>query len=212
MKITVCIGSSCHIKGSRQVVEQLQYLISENKLGDKVELGGTFCMGKCQHNGLFKPDESVKRSVIVTTLYRMAGEPEVTDDTACKVFSDVPVNEWYSDAVCWAYTTGITTGNTSTMKFNTNDYVTREQLAAFFYRYAKYMGEDVSARGDLSTMLNADQVKEYSKDAVCWAVGAGLISGKGVKDEAGNPAKDLAPQASATRAQLAAILQRFDEK
>ncbi|MBQ8600456.1 MAG: (2Fe-2S) ferredoxin domain-containing protein [Clostridia bacterium] len=48
MKITVCIGSSCHIKGSRQVVEQLQYLISENGLGDKVELGGTFCMGKCQ--------------------------------------------------------------------------------------------------------------------------------------------------------------------
>ena len=48
MKVTVCIGSSCHIKGSRQVVEQLQYLISENNLGDKVELGGTFCMGKCQ--------------------------------------------------------------------------------------------------------------------------------------------------------------------
>ena len=48
IKITVCIGSSCHIKGSRQVVEQLQYLISENDLGDKVELGGTFCMGKCQ--------------------------------------------------------------------------------------------------------------------------------------------------------------------
>ena len=46
LKITVCIGSSCHIKGSRQVVEQLQYLIAENKLGDKVELGGTFCMGK----------------------------------------------------------------------------------------------------------------------------------------------------------------------
>ena len=48
LKITVCIGSSCHIKGSRQVVEQLQYLIAANKLGDKVELGGTFCMGKCQ--------------------------------------------------------------------------------------------------------------------------------------------------------------------
>lgn len=48
MKITVCIGSSCHIKGSRQVVEQLQYLISENALGDKVELAGTFCMGRCQ--------------------------------------------------------------------------------------------------------------------------------------------------------------------
>ena len=48
MKITVCIGSSCHIKGSRQVVEQLQYSIKENKLDDKVELGGTFCMGNCQ--------------------------------------------------------------------------------------------------------------------------------------------------------------------
>ena len=48
MKITVCIGSSCHIKGSRQVVERLQYLIEENKIVDKVDLGGTFCMGKCQ--------------------------------------------------------------------------------------------------------------------------------------------------------------------
>ena len=48
LKITVCIGSSCHIKGSRQVVEQLQYLISSENLGDKVELGGTFCMGRCQ--------------------------------------------------------------------------------------------------------------------------------------------------------------------
>ena len=48
MKITVCIGSSCHIKGSRQIVEQLQNLISENNVGDKVELGGTFCLGNCQ--------------------------------------------------------------------------------------------------------------------------------------------------------------------
>ncbi len=48
MKVTVCIGSSCHIKGSRQVVGQLQYLTAQNNLGDKVELGGTFCMGQCQ--------------------------------------------------------------------------------------------------------------------------------------------------------------------
>ena len=48
MKITVCIGSSCHLKGSRQVVEELQYLVGNNGLGDKIELGGTFCMGKCQ--------------------------------------------------------------------------------------------------------------------------------------------------------------------
>lgn len=56
MKITVCIGSSCHIKGSRQVIEQLQWLISENNLGDKVELDGTFCMGECQKGVCVKAD------------------------------------------------------------------------------------------------------------------------------------------------------------
>ena len=59
MKITVCIGSSCHIKGSRQVVEQLQYLISENNLGDKVELGGTFCMGNCQKGVCVTVDDKI---------------------------------------------------------------------------------------------------------------------------------------------------------
>ena len=57
LKITVCIGSSCHIKGSRSVVEQLQYLIAENNLGDKVDLGGTFCMGKCQQGVCVMVDE-----------------------------------------------------------------------------------------------------------------------------------------------------------
>ena len=58
MKITVCIGSSCHIKGSRQVVEQLQYLISETGIGDKVELSGTFCMGKCQQGVCVTVDDA----------------------------------------------------------------------------------------------------------------------------------------------------------
>ncbi len=58
MKVTVCIGSSCHLKGSRQVVEQLQYLIAENNLKDTVELGGTFCMGKCQLGVCVTVDES----------------------------------------------------------------------------------------------------------------------------------------------------------
>ena len=58
MKITVCIGSSCHIKGSRQVVEQLQDLISDNNLGDKVELAGTFCMGKCQQGVCVTVDDN----------------------------------------------------------------------------------------------------------------------------------------------------------
>ena len=58
MKITVCIGSSCHIKGSRQVVEQLKSLIDENGLGDKVELNGTFCMGKCQSGVCVSVDDA----------------------------------------------------------------------------------------------------------------------------------------------------------
>ena len=58
MKITVCIGSSCHIKGSRQVVEQLQFLINENNLGDKVELGGTFCMNQCQQGVCVTVDDT----------------------------------------------------------------------------------------------------------------------------------------------------------
>ncbi|MBR5139808.1 MAG: (2Fe-2S) ferredoxin domain-containing protein [Clostridia bacterium] len=57
MKITVCIGSGCHIKGSRQVVEQLQKLIADNNLGDKVDLGGTFCLGNCQQGVSVKVDE-----------------------------------------------------------------------------------------------------------------------------------------------------------
>ena len=59
MKMTVCIGSSCHIKGSRQVVEQLQALIAENNLGDKIELGGTFCMGRCQQGVCVTLDDEV---------------------------------------------------------------------------------------------------------------------------------------------------------
>ena len=67
MKITVCIGSSCHIKGSRQVVEQLQYFINENNLGDKGELGGTFCMGKCQQ-GVCVTVDDVFHSVTPSTV------------------------------------------------------------------------------------------------------------------------------------------------
>ena len=67
MKITVCIGSSCHIKGSRQVVELLQYFINENNLGDKVELGGTFCMGKCQQ-GVCVTVDDVFHSVTPSTV------------------------------------------------------------------------------------------------------------------------------------------------
>ena len=119
--------------------------------------------------------------------------------------------KWYTDAICWAYNTGVATGNTSTMTFQTNDPVTRQQLAAFFYRYAELKGMDMSVEGDISGMLNADQVRDYAKEAVKWAVGWGLISGSEGTDANGQIVYDLAPLATASRAQLAAILQRFCE-
>ena len=160
-------------------------------------------------NGLFNPTKVVTRAQLVTTLYRMAGEPAVTDFSAVDAFGDVQSGKWYTNAICWAYNTGVTTGNTSTMMFNVDDSVTRQQLATFFFRYAELRGDDTSIRGDISQMLNANQVGSYAKDAVEWAVGVGLIAGSDVKDANGNPAKDLAPKNTATRAQLATILQRF---
>ena len=67
MKCTICIGSSCHLKGSRQIVEELQYLVKENHLEDKVELGGTFCMGNCV-NGVNVTVDGVKHSVSPETV------------------------------------------------------------------------------------------------------------------------------------------------
>ena len=164
------------------------------------------------NDGLFNPTGNVTRAQVVTTLYRLAGSPEVTDYSACDELSDVLPGKYYTDPVCWAYNTGVTTGNTSTMTFNVSTPVTRQQLASFFYRYAEYKGYDISESADISTMLNADKVSSYALTYVKWAVGAGIISGSETTGANGAVAYDLKPQATATRAQLAAILQRFCEQ
>lgn len=158
-------------------------------------------------NGLFNPTSDITRAQIVTTLYRLAGEPEVTDRTAVSEFSDIAEGKYYTNAVCWAYSTGVTTGNDG--KFNPTGKLTRQQMAAFFFRFAELMGKDTLERGDISSMINADQVSGYAKDPVEWAVGSGLISGSEVTDAAGNKAYDLNPRGNTTRAQVAVILQRF---
>ena len=81
MKVTVCIGSSCHIKGSRQVVEQLQQLIADNGLSEKVELGGTFCMGKCQQGVCVTVDDEFY---------------SVTHRVCCFLFSSVKILFWHA--------------------------------------------------------------------------------------------------------------------
>ena len=160
------------------------------------------------NDGLFKPTENVTRAQLVTTLYRLAGNPKVTDYSACRAFSDVKEGKYYTDAVCWAYNVGVATGNNG--KFDTTGNLARQQLAAFVFRFAGVMGYDTTAREDYSSMSNADQVSGYAKEAMQWAVGSGLISGS-QKTVNGVTVKDLNPKGDTTRAQLAAILQRFCE-
>ena len=165
------------------------------------------------NDGLFKPTENVTRAQLVTTIYRLAGSPEVTDEAACEAFEDVKADKFYTAAVCWAYNEGIATGNPDTGLFGTNDTLTRQQMAAFFFRFAQYMDVDTSASADISNLQRADEVSGYAKEAVEWAVGSGLISGSLVgTDENGAEIRDLNPKGATTRAQLATILQRFCEE
>lgn len=162
------------------------------------------------YEGLFTPNANVTRAMTVEILYRLAGSPKVTDDSACTLFSDVDPKGWYANSVCWAYNTGVTTGYVDIMKFGVDDPVTREQLATFLCRYSQLRGYDTSKIGDYSALLNADKVSPYAAETLKWAVGTGLISGVKIVDKNGNTTgMDLQPQGNATRAQMATILTRY---
>lgn len=162
------------------------------------------------YNQFFSPNDAMTRGMVVQTLYNMEGKPDVTDYKACDELTDV-YQDWYTDAVCWAYNEGITTGYDDTKTFEVDQSVTREELAAFLYRYTKYKEYDSSQVGDLTMLQNVDHISPYAKNAMNWAVGAGLISGIEIKVNGKVTAKDLAPQGPAIRAQMAAILMRFCE-
>ena len=146
----------------------------------------------------FSPNNNINRAQLVTVLYRMAGEPEVTGENP---FTDVPDGQWYTDAVLWAAENGITDG-TSETTFSPNDALTREQMATFLYRFANFeAGEPIEVTGDLSGYTDADLVADYAVDAMTWAVGEGVISGIGNNT--------LAPDNTASRAQMATVLTRY---
>ena len=160
------------------------------------------------NNGLFKPEGNVTRAQLVTTLYNIQGKPVVTDYSACTAFKDVKKGQWYTDAICWAYNVGVASGNSNTKMFNVNDPVTRQQLATFFYNFAEYKGLDTKASADISGMKGANEVASYAQKAMRWAVGSGIISGSKTVVN-GTAVYDLKPTGTATRAQLASILQNF---
>ena len=144
----------------------------------------------------FSPDTTTTRCMIVTILHRMEGTPSATGAE----FTDVPADQYYSDAVAWASANGIVSGYGNGI-FGPNDTITREQMATILYRYVQYKGYDAETTGDVSTFADGSQVSSYAVEAMNWAVGSGLISGVGNNT--------LAPKGSATRAQVAVILMRF---
>lgn len=146
----------------------------------------------------FSPNNNINRAQLVTVLYRMAGQPEVTGENP---FTDVPDGQWYTNAVLWAAENNITDG-TSETTFSPNNPLTREQMATFFYRFANFeAGEPIEVTGDLSGYTDADLVADYAVDAMTWAVGEGVISGIGNNT--------LAPDNTASRAQMATVLTRY---
>jgi hypothetical protein len=119
-----------------------------------------------------------------------------------EIFSDVGPDDWFAACIGWAVQNGVAAGKGAA--FDPNGPVTREQLALFLYNYAKYKGFLLSAPGELSVFTDAGQVSDWVEEAMRWAVGEGLFEGFGDGT--------LAPGGFATRAQVAAVLQRFCEK
>ena len=149
----------------------------------------------------FAPEMNLSRSMVVQILWAMAGKPAVN---YTMTFEDVTAGSWYAEAVRWAASEGISSGY-SAEAFGPNDALTREQLAVMLYAYARKQNVDVSV-GENTNILSyndAFSISEWAIPAMQWACGEGLISG--------TPAGDLLPTTVATRAQVAVILNNFND-
>ncbi|MCI6255508.1 MAG: InlB B-repeat-containing protein [Clostridiales bacterium] len=144
----------------------------------------------------FDPNGIVNRAMVVATLWRMAGQPEA----AAASFTDVPANAWYAKAVAWGEATGVVKG-IGQGKFLPDAPVTREQFAAFLYRFAELNGKLGDKTGSVESFADAAQVSGWAKSSVEWAVGAGIITGKN--------GSRLDPLGTAVRSELAAMLHRY---
>ena len=147
--------------------------------------------------GVFAPNMPMTRGMLVTVLWRLENKPE---DFGANIFPDVADGTWYTEAVEWASKNGIVLGY-GDGSFRPDQSITRQEMAAMLYRYMNYLGYDMSARGDLSTFNDADQVGDWALENVQWANGAGIITGKD-----GNR---IDPLGNATRAEVATMLMRI---
>lgn len=146
----------------------------------------------------FSPGTKMSRAMLATVLYRLAGSAA---DVPSAGFTDVADGDWYADAVNWTAGTGVVNGM-GDGTFAPNANVTREQVAAMLYRYARdYLGLEVTLSGGLSAFSDRGKVSSWAEDALSWAVGQGILNGY----EDGT----LSPGGTASRAEVAAMLRRF---
>ena len=143
--------------------------------------------------GMFAPNATTSRAMIVTILWRLQGSPEVEAE---ETFTDVAPGDWYADAIAWAAAEGVAEGYEDG-SFRPNDAITREQLAAMLWRYAARP----ESEGGLSAFADGAEVSVWAQQAMSWAVSLGLINGV--------DSDRLDPKGQATRAQTATILMRF---
>jgi hypothetical protein len=148
-------------------------------------------------NYSFQPEKPMTRAMLITVLWRMAGQPDSGTNSG---FQDVPTGSYYAQAVTWAASKGIAQGVTDTA-FRPNQNLTREQLVTFLYRYAQAMGYQTRAYNNLSKYADVSETGSYAIPAFRWAVGAGII--QGISDT------KLGPKQPALRAQGATMLYRF---
>ena len=145
----------------------------------------------------FEPNTNLSRSMMTQILFNLAGKPDAEGAVS---FTDVDSAAWYADAIAWASGKGVVSGYGST--FGPDDLITREQMAVMLFNYARVYEMDLTVdETALQAFQDAGDISDWAQEAVLWAVSIGLLTGQS--------AGVLAPTATATRAEVAAILMRF---